>query len=140
MCGVVDVGGGSEARSAVYDFRLMGMKMAKRTMLLREWMLLCAELGSQNRLEELDVIGGPSPGGAAAELEVSRQRIHQLIAEGKLDVIELRETAWALPHVVMITSASLRRWKSSRPGKQQELPLTPNKATSRLRLRRAKRD
>src|SRR5690606_34859940 len=109
-------------------------------MTVREWQDLCAKLGSQDNWNQLrDDLGGPSPGGAAAELGVSRQRVHQLIEEGKLDVVELRETKWSRPHVIMVTETSLRRWRASRPGAQQDLPLTPIKPKRSLPLRPGKR-
>ena len=34
-----------------------------------------------------DFLRGPSPGGAATQLGISRQRVHQLIKEGKLAAV-----------------------------------------------------
>lgn len=57
-----------------------------------------------------DRVGGPSPGGAAAELGMSRQAVHRAISRGTLD-------AWYVPDgkefYVYVTDESIRRYKKS---------------------------
>jgi hypothetical protein len=91
--------------------------VAKTVMLMRDWQREIAGGTPQT----LDDFGGPSPGGAACELGVSRQRIHQLLKEGKLDAIYLRDHLGAVPNVVMITSTSIKRFLASKPGVQVAL-------------------
>ena len=55
---------------------------------------------------------GWSPGGAATQAGVSRQRIHQLIRLGKLDVVEVRDGRQLVMY--MIPDASLRSWMRDR--------------------------
>jgi hypothetical protein len=99
--------------------------MAVRDMLMHEWQIECSraagELSDQEARAALAHLGGPSPGGAAAELGLTRQRIHQLVNEGKLDMIRLRDRPRARPHVWMITEASLTRFRKSKPGTQLDL-------------------
>lgn len=77
-----------------------------------------------------DEVMGPSPGGAAADLRVSRQRIWQLVKHNRLDMIILKHPA-EKPSAWLVTAASIERWKRSKPGKQQDLPL----ATPRRKVR-----
>lgn len=67
--------------------------------------------------EERDEWNGPSPGGAAGELGVSRQRVHQLLAKGKLNGIEFVEKDGSF-RAFTVTDASIRRYKESdrKPG------------------------
>ena len=67
---------------------------------------------------------GSSPGGAAVELGVTRQRVWQLLKEGKLDLLLLADnpkakvSAWIIPH------ASVKRLLKSRPMEQADLLLS----------------
>lgn len=73
-----------------------------------EWAEKIAPLSDKEREEWI----GPSPGGAAGDLGVTRQRIHQLLCEGKLDGIEIadhRDRGVA----VFVTTASIRRYQES---------------------------
>lgn len=60
---------------------------------------------------------GPSPGGAAADLNVSRQRVHQLLANGVLESITLTD-AIGRKIAFLITQESIDRYKASerKPG------------------------
>lgn len=63
---------------------------------------------------------GPSPGGAAAELEVSRQRVHQMIKEGKLDAVFVWEAGRdSQATQIYVTDQSIRRVKRARDGADQ---------------------
>ena len=58
-----------------------------------------------------DRVGGPSPGGAAAELGVSRQAVHRAVLRGTLD-------AWYVPtghsgYFIYVTDESIKRYKKS---------------------------
>lgn len=100
--------------------------MAKRVYLVRDWQEACAralenlpEGGSLG--DVLDELGGPSPGGAAADLGISRARVYQLIEAGRLDAVYLKDKPKSRPHVVMVTVASMGRYRRSKPGVQQPL-------------------
>jgi len=60
---------------------------------------------------------GLSPGGAAGALRVSRQRVHQLLTQGKLDGLELVDDRgnWG---AFLVTDASIQRYLASdrKPG------------------------
>lgn len=82
---------------------------------------------------------GPTPRTAASILGVSRQRVYQLIKQGKLEVVELwdqpsddpaESDLSSGPIAVMITRRSLRRFQNSdrRPGpKSAETSVRPAK-------------
>ena len=64
-----------------------------------------------------DKIDGPSPGGAAAELKTSRQRIHYLIDHDYLDAVYVYD-GWSV-RLIMVTFESIERFKknpSPKPG------------------------
>jgi len=67
--------------------------------------------------DERDEWNGPSPGGAAGDLGVSRQRIHQLLSQGKLNGIELVDDDGSF-RAFTVTKASIRRYQESdrKPG------------------------
>jgi len=73
---------------------------------------------------------GASPGGAAAELGVSRQRIWQLLKDGRLDLVMLADDDKAKVSAWVVTKASMERYRRSKPGVQQDLPL---RKTRRIR-------
>ena len=77
---------------------------------------------------------GPSPGGAAGELGISRQRIHQLVDSGKLDMIKLSHAPDGEITAYMITDASIDRLRSTRAMEQPPLPLVNPKGKVRSRL------
>jgi hypothetical protein len=73
-----------------------------------EWEKLYDEKGPEHAL-------GMSPGGAAARLGVTRQRVHQLIREDLLDAVRIRDCSLGIRGFVMyVTEASLRRLIESR--------------------------
>jgi len=81
--------------------------MAVRKMQLKDW-----QAATSGRRPHLAQLLGWSPGGAAAEAGVSRQRIHQLIKAGRLDVIEVRDHGSLVMY--MIPYPSLRAWMRQR--------------------------
>jgi hypothetical protein len=94
--------------------------------------LLVHSLETDPPQEVVPEIAGMSPGGAAAFLGVSRQRVHQLMKAGKLDAI----TVWdnprrrvGLPQAIYISAKSLRAFQLARGGKQQQLPFGKKAAT-----------
>jgi hypothetical protein len=64
---------------------------------------------------------GCSPGWAAEDLGVTRQRIWQMVREGKLDMLMMGDGDGTKPSCWIITEASLARYKKSKPGVQQDL-------------------
>lgn len=64
--------------------------------------------------DQLDEYIGPSPGGAAAELRVTRQRVATLVSKGKLDLLEVGHTRRGIATSRIITNASIRRWKRTK--------------------------
>jgi len=114
--------------------------MAVRKMTMRQWQRECfatlqADSSGRQAWDILGDLGGPSPGGAAIELCISRQRVHQLIDQGKLDAIYIiddpKVRKLQTPHLVMITERSMDRWLKSKPGEQRQLPLVKSRARVR---------
>lgn len=64
---------------------------------------------------------GLSPGGAAAELGVTRQRIWQMVKEGKLDMLLLADNDKAKVSAWLITDASIQRLKLGKMSEQGDL-------------------
>jgi len=60
----------------------------------------------------VEKIKGPSPGGAASELGVTRQRIHDLIRRGKLDATAVYKGRKLLFY--MVSDQSIERQKKAR--------------------------
>jgi hypothetical protein len=60
-------------------------------------------------------VAGPSPGGAAAELSISRQAVHRAIDRGTLDAwyAAVPNDTGALEYYVFVTEESIRRYKVS---------------------------
>lgn len=58
--------------------------------------------------KEMDEVLGMSPGGVAGRLGVSRQRVHQMIDEGCLDAVKVKDRGMGYA-VVYVTEASVRR-------------------------------
>lgn len=67
----------------------------------KAWERLADRVGLENAL-------GMSPGGVAGRLGLTRQRVHQMIKEGCLDAVKVkdREMGYA---VVYVTEASVRK-------------------------------
>lgn len=69
---------------------------------------------------------GPSPGGAAGALGITRQGVHSAVKRGSLDMVRLYEPGRSGPHLY-ITQASIERYKLNqgkpgpRPGFRQRL-------------------
>lgn len=81
--------------------------MAVRTMQLKAW-----QAATETTKADLAKLIGWSPGGAADQAGVSRQYIHQLIREGKLEAIQVKEGRQLVMY--MIPDESLRAWMKSR--------------------------
>lgn len=60
-------------------------------------------------------LNGPSPGGAAAELETSRQRIHYLIKNGYLDAVYIYDGREL--RAIIVTNASIKNFLQNPPPK-----------------------
>lgn len=56
--------------------------MAERTISMSKWVREAERLATEGRPFRMN---GPSPGGAAAELGITRQAVHKAIKEGRLD-------------------------------------------------------
>lgn len=76
---------------------------------------------------------GSSPGGTAADLGVTRQRIWQLLKEGKLDLLLLADNKDSKVSAWIIPSASIERYRKSKPMEQGDLPLSKPKRTKAAR-------
>lgn len=79
---------------------------------------------------------GASPGGAAAELGVTRQRVWQMVKEGKLDMLLLADNPKAKVSAWLITDASVQRLKLGKMHDQGNL-LFGKPRTIKGRVRRA---
>lgn len=64
---------------------------------------------------------GSSPGGAAADLGVTRQRIWQLVKEQKLDLLLLADNKDSKVSAWLIPQSSIDRYRKSKPMEQQDL-------------------
>jgi hypothetical protein len=76
---------------------------------------------------------GVSPGGAAVQLKVSRQRVWQLVKDGRLDMVMLADNEAAEPSAWLVTNASVERYRKSKPMAQEPLPLA---RPARIKARR----
>lgn len=80
--------------------------MSVRKIQLKDWMT-AIEAGDP---VTQDYSGGPSPGGAAAELGISRQAVHDAIKRGDLEALAVYRGR-RLSHYT-ISVSSLRRYKA----------------------------
>jgi len=75
---------------------------------------------------------GPSPGGAASMLRITRQGVYSAVKRGSLDMVRLKEPGQRGPYLY-ITNASLERYKLNqgrpgpRPGFRQRVNLAVDK-------------
>lgn len=85
------------------------------TLKISLWGLLLAEKRDDRAHQKK--WNGPSPGGAAGDLGVSRQRIHQLLSKGILESITLTDYA-GRKVALIVTDESIERYKASerKPG------------------------
>lgn len=81
---------------------------------VRQWTALTSE--SEARLAELS---GTSPGGAAAELDISRQAVHKAILRGDLDMIHVVDDRTGKLVMNMIPAASIKAFKLKRKLQQR---------------------
>ncbi len=90
----------------------------------------CAEIFEKYGVnsKEAEEVLGMSPGGAGPALGVTRQRTHQLVRDGKLDMVMLRDGPGAPVSAWIITEASMKRYRLSKGGVQQDLPLGKSRA------------
>ncbi len=59
-------------------------------------------------------VQGPSPGGVAVELGITRQSVHQAIDRGDLDAWRVVDDSTGKLRAIIITAASLKRYKDLR--------------------------
>ena len=101
--------------------------MAIQEITLRAW---------QQDMCHLDGDPHLSVASAAKMLKVSKQRVYQLIHVGRLDALYIYDVHGDKPRgnplLVLVTVASVERFKASKPGEQQ--PLFVNKNRRRVRL------
>lgn len=75
---------------------------------------------------------GPSPGGAAARLSITRQAVYNAVKRGSLDMVRLKESGRSGPYLY-ITDASIERYKKNqgkpgpRPGFRQRMKMESDK-------------
>jgi hypothetical protein len=84
--------------------------MATRKFTLKAWFKACVSATLNDDFLDLT---GPTPSAAAQTLEVSRQRVHQLIAEEALDAVQITGPNGAVS-VTYVTQASLNRYLATR--------------------------
>ena len=103
--------------------------MGIRRMTMREW----GEHLANTRAKPSDYSRymGLSPGGAAAALGYTRQRIWQFCKEGKLDMILLADEADSKVSAWIITDASIERLRKSKPMEQPDLLFGKPRRTKR---------
>lgn len=84
------------------------------------WEKSYAEAVSQKILDTNDLIGY-SPSGAAEELRISRQRVHQLVNEDKLDQVSVIDKNGNIC-AVFITNNSVHAYKKAdrSPGRKRK--------------------
>lgn len=85
--------------------------MATRTLTYTKWLKLILQHHSD--ASELANLTGLAVPDVAARLDVSRQRVHQLIGGGGFDVLVITTRAGATA-MTLVTEASLERYLSSR--------------------------
>jgi hypothetical protein len=84
--------------------------VATRTLTWTKWLALVARHSLDNEFG--NIAGYPSID-VAEKLGVSKQRVHQLIEDGVLDTVEVKNAAGRLA-IVLITEASLERYLAQR--------------------------
>lgn len=73
------------------------------------------KLARARTAEEENNLTGPSPGGAASELRISRQAVHEAIARGRLDAYRVTyDSEGKELSGIYVTRASLDRYKAAR--------------------------
>jgi len=93
--------------------------MGMRRMTIAAWGELLAQTHAQP--SEYAKYMGCSPGGAAEALGCTRQRIWQLLKEGKLDLLLLADSKDAKVSAWIIPNASVDRYRKSKPMEQADL-------------------
>ena len=84
--------------------------MATRTLTYTQWLKLVVKHALGDQFANLS---GLATVDVAKKLDVSRQRVHQLIEEGSLDTLAIT-TGKGRPALVLVTEASLERYLASR--------------------------
>lgn len=98
--------------------------MAIREITLRAW---------QQDMRHLEGDPHLSVASAAKLLNVSKQRVYQLIEVGRLDALYIYDMRpQGNPLLVLVTMASVERFKASKPGQQQALFETKTRRRVRL--------
>jgi hypothetical protein len=83
--------------------------MAMKTITLKDWMKLAKRDTPDNYRAN-----GPSPGGVASELGLTRQAVHKAIERGDLDAWRVVDDSTGKLRAIIITGKSLERWKQLR--------------------------
>lgn len=79
-------------------------------MTLENWQLA---MGRARTREERGKLGGLSPGGAAAELDISRRAVYYAVERGELEMVRVHDRVGHLLFV-MVTDESLVCYKAQR--------------------------
>jgi hypothetical protein len=88
----------------------VSLAMATRKMTLKAWFKACAASTFEDGFLDLT---GPTQAVAAQTLEVSRQRVHQMIEEGALDAVHVTAPNGTIS-VTYVTQSSLDRYLAAR--------------------------
>ena len=79
---------------------------------------------------------GPSPGGAAAMLGITRQGVYSAIKRGSLDLVRVKEPGWRSPQLY-VPDESIDRYRQNqgkpgpRPGVKQQAKMMGDKVIYR---------
>ena len=84
--------------------------MATRKMTLKAWFKACAAATFDDGFLDLT---GPTQAAAAQTLEVSRQRVHQMIEDGTLDAVHITAPNGTIS-LTYVTQNSLDRYLAAR--------------------------
>jgi len=84
--------------------------MATRKFTLKAWFKACVSATLNDDFLDLT---GPTPPAAAQTLELSRQRVHQMIDDGTLDAVHITAPNGTIS-VTYVTQASLNRYLATR--------------------------
>ena len=91
--------------------------MATRTLTYRKWLVEVAKHGLGDGFKNLTGYAVPD---VAVRLDMSRQRVHQLLENGALDALQVTTKSGTVA-MTLVTEASLERYLASRvpvPGHQ----------------------
>jgi hypothetical protein len=84
--------------------------MAQKTITMKAWIKLTRKDTSPNNR----ATNGPSPGGVAAELGITRQAVHQAIERGDLDAWRIVDDSTGRLRAIVIPYEAVLRYKEIR--------------------------